>query len=83
MKITLRLFATLQVYLPPGGCDSETTIDLPEASTIPDALGVLGVPMSLPHIVFVNGRHVLRPDLAAYRLQDKDILAAFPAIGGG
>lgn len=83
MKITLRLFATLQVYLPPGGSDSETIIDLPEASTIPDALGVLGVPMSLPHIVFVNGRHVLRPDLATYRLQDKDILAAFPAIGGG
>ena len=83
MKIRLRLFATLQEYLPPGSSESETTIDLPEAATIPDALAVLAVPMNLPHIVFVNGRHVLRPDLATRRLEDGDILAAFPAIGGG
>lgn len=83
MKIRLRLFATLQVYLPPGSSDSETTIDLPEAATIPDALGALSVPMDLTHIVFVNGRHVLRPARATYRLQEGDILAAFPPIGGG
>jgi sulfur carrier protein ThiS len=83
MKIRLRLFATLQQYLPPGSSDSETVIELPAAATIPDALAVLGVPMELPHIVFVNGRHVLRPDLAAFNLKDGDILAAFPAIGGG
>jgi sulfur carrier protein ThiS len=83
MKIRLRLFATLQQYLPPGSSDSETLIELPEAATIPDALAVLAVPSHLPHIVFVNGRHVLRPDLAACQLKDGDILAAFPAIGGG
>lgn len=83
MKIKLRLFATLQEYLPPGSSNSETIIDLPEASTIPDALAVLAVPMNLPHIVFVNGRHVLRPDLTGRQLADGDILSAFPAIGGG
>ena len=83
MKIRLRLFATLQEYLPPGSSHSETIIDLPEAATIPDALAVLAVPMNLPHIVFVTGRHVLRPDLTERKLADGDILSAFPAIGGG
>ncbi len=83
MKIKLRLYATLQDYLPPESSNSETIIDLPVAATIPDALAVLAVPMTLPHIVFVNGRHVLRPDLAARQLHEGDVLAAFPAIGGG
>jgi sulfur carrier protein ThiS len=83
MKITLRLYATLNVYLPPESRNNETQLDLPEAATISEALGVLAVPMSLPHIFFVNGCHVLRPDLATRQLQDGDILGVFPAIGGG
>ena len=83
MKIKLRLYATLQKYLPPGSVGSETDMELPEAATIPDALGVLALPMTLPHIIFINGRHVLRPELLTRQLQDGDILAVFPAIGGG
>ena len=83
MKIRLRLFATLQEFLPPGTVGTETIVDLPESATIPDALGALSVPMNLTHIVFVNGRHVLRPDRATYQLKDGDILGAFPPIGGG
>lgn len=83
MKIKLKLFATLQSYLPPGCSSGETLLDLPEAAIIPDALGVLGVPVKLAHIVFVNGRHVLRPDLPTHALHEGDTLAVFPAIGGG
>ena len=83
MKIKLRLYATLQKYLPPGTSNSETDMELPEAATIPEALGVLGLPMTLPHIIFINGRHVLRPDFSTRQLQDGDIIAVFPAIGGG
>ena len=83
MKIKIRLFATLQAYLPAGSSDSEAIIELDEGATITDALAVLAVPVNLAHIVFVNGRHVLRPNLASHRLQDGDTLSAFPAIGGG
>jgi sulfur carrier protein ThiS len=83
MKIKLRLYATLQKYLPTESSNSETTLILPDAATIPDALGVLAVPMNLPHIIFINGRHVLRPEFPTRQLQDGDILAVFPAIGGG
>ena len=83
MKIKLRLYATLQKYLPPGTGNSETDMELPEAATITDVLDSLSVPVNLAHIVFINGRHVLRPDIPARQLQDGDILAVFPAIGGG
>ena len=83
MKIKLRLYATLQKYLPPGTSNSETDMELPDAATIPDALAIVSLPMSLPHIIFINGRHVLRPDFSTRQLQDGDILAVFPAIGGG
>jgi sulfur carrier protein ThiS len=83
MKIKLRLYATLQKYLPPESSNYETNLELPEAATIPDALDVVALPMSLPHIIFINGRHVLRPDFSTRQLQDGDILAVFPAIGGG
>lgn len=83
MKIRLRLFATLQEYLPPGSSASETELELPDSATVPDALTALRVPLNLAHIVFVNGRQVLRSEIGARRLQEGDILAAFPAIGGG
>jgi len=83
MKIRLRLFATLQEYLPPGSSGGEALIEQPDDATIPDVLATVGVPLNLAHILFVNGRHVLRPNLASHRLQDGDTLAAFPAIGGG
>ena len=83
MKIKFRLFATLQEYLPPDSREGETLVDLPDSASITDVLGMFAVPVNLAHIVFVNGRHVLRPNLATYHLEDGDTLAVFPAIGGG
>jgi sulfur carrier protein ThiS len=82
MKITLSLYATLRDYLPTesGG---KVTLDLASAATISDALAVLGVPVALAHIILVNGRHVLRPDVPARQLSEGDHVAVFPAIGGG
>lgn len=82
MKIRLRLFATLQSFLPPGS-GSEIVLDLPDTATVADALAVLGVPLNLAHVAFVNGRHVLRPELATRGLRDADVVSVFPAVGGG
>jgi sulfur carrier protein ThiS len=83
IRIKLRLYATLQKYLPPESSQSETSLELPEAATITDVLNSLSVPINQAHIVFINGRHVLRPDISTRQLQDGDILGVFPAIGGG
>lgn len=83
MKIKLKLFATLRDYLPTETGGKEALLELPDGATIPDALAVFAVPLGLAHIVMINNRHVLRPDVATRRLQEGDQLAVFPAIGGG
>lgn len=83
MKIRVRLFATLQQYLPPGSQGSETCVELRDGATVVEALDALSVPCTLAHIIFVNGRHVLRPDLAVRQLAEGETLSVFPAIGGG
>jgi len=83
MKITLRLYATLQDYLPPGTPGNQVELDLPEGATITEVLESLSVPLALAHIVMVKGRHVLKPQLAERVLLAGDELAVWPAIGGG
>jgi sulfur carrier protein ThiS len=83
VKIILRLYATLQDYLPPGTPGNQVHLDLPEGATIPEALESLSVPLGLAHIVMVKGRRVLGPQLAQRTLNEGDELAVWPAIGGG
>jgi sulfur carrier protein ThiS len=83
MRVVLRLHATLRDYLPEGTDTKGAALDLPDGATIPDALATLAVPLSLAHIILINGRHVLRPDVATRRLAEGDELVVFPAIGGG
>jgi|WetSurMetagenome_2_1015567.scaffolds.fasta_scaffold1304590_1 sulfur carrier protein ThiS len=83
MKVTFRLFATLRDYLPPNTPNGQVYLDLPEGATIPMALELYAVPLQLAHIVMINNRHVLRPDVATRELKEGDQLAVFPAIGGG
>lgn len=83
MKITLKLYATLRDYLPADSGGSRMIVELAEGATIPEALAVPAVPVRLAHIVMVNGRHVLRPDLGTRQLKEGDEVAVFPAIGGG
>lgn len=84
MKITLRLYATLQDYLPRDTHrGNEASLDLPEGATVPEALDSLAVPLREAHIVMVNGRHVVRARVAKRTLHEGDELAVWPAIGGG
>lgn len=83
MNVTLKLYATLRDYLPAGSDGAQVVLDLPTGATIPDALATVAVPLTLAHIIMINGRHVLRPDVAHRQLCEGDQLAVFPAIGGG
>jgi len=74
MKIKVKLFATLRTNR-----DKEMDLDLHEKTTPGDILKLLGIPHKDAAIIMINGRH---SKLNA-GLTENDIVAFFPAVGGG
>ena len=80
MQITIRLLASYRRYLP-AGRDAPTGYprEVPPGSRVSDVLADLPIPPSDVYTLLVNGRHA-QPDQI---LQEDDVLAVFPAVGGG
>ncbi len=83
MKITLKLFATLGDYLPPGARQNQIELALPVGTSVADAIAPLGLPAPLVHLVLVNGVYIAPADRASRLLVDGDALAIWPPIAGG
>jgi sulfur carrier protein ThiS len=79
MEIEVRLFATMQKYLPTGEGEHMIRLRLPEDASVDSALAELSIPRELPRIVILNGRRV-REDSP---LGPGDVLSVFPVLGGG
>lgn len=77
MRVTLKLFAGLEVHLPSRR--SPETLDLPDGLTVLEVLDHLGVPRGKPRIFMVDHRHVELDRV----LRDGDTLAVFPPVAGG
>jgi molybdopterin synthase sulfur carrier subunit len=73
MEVRVKLFATLR-----ENRFVEETRQYPPAATVSDAIADVGIREKVA-IIFVNGRHA-PPD---QELREGDMLALFPAIGGG
>jgi molybdopterin converting factor small subunit len=78
VRVEVRLFATLTVYLPAleGG---SATLDLPEETTVGQAIRSLGIPDATPRIAVINGLDA-GPEQP---LRDGDTLSVFPPLAGG
>lgn len=74
MKITLKLFANFRL-----GRFKLKECEVPLATTCEDMVRSLEIPVAEIGIVLVNGRH----GQLAQTLQEGDILALFPLVGGG
>lgn len=74
MKITVKLFATLQK----GRFDRETK-EYSSDITVSEVADELNIPEDQAAIIFVNNRHATFD----HQLSDGDLLAFFPPIGGG
>jgi molybdopterin synthase catalytic subunit len=79
MKVEIRLFATLQSYLPAGADGDGISLDLPAGATVGDVVESLKIPGELACLTVVNGRDA-GPDQA---LAPGDELAMFPPLAGG
>ncbi len=84
MHITLKLFATLENYLPPGrSAHNEAVVEVPEGASVADVLRRFGVPREEVHLVLVDGRFVQADALEDVRLEEGQALAVWPPVAGG
>ena len=80
MKITVRLLASYRRYLPEGHDEQAGyPLDVPSGTRVSDVLAGLPVPQDDPFTTLVNGRHAQREQV----LRAGDVMAVFPAVGGG
>jgi sulfur carrier protein ThiS len=83
MRITLKLFATLSEYLPPGSLENRVDVEVGEDETVAQVLARFRLPERLTHLVLVNGLFVAPEARTARLLRSGDQLAVWPPIAGG
>jgi molybdopterin converting factor small subunit len=79
VRVEVRLFATLERYLPPGSHAGVATLDVPDGSTAADVARRLGIPAGLERVLLINGREAT-PDRP---LAAGDVLDLYPPLAGG
>jgi hypothetical protein len=83
MKISLRLYATLSDYLPPGAERNTVELTIPDGASPHQVLDELHVPRALTHLVVVNGIYLDPADRDKPVLHDGDRFAVWPPVAGG
>ncbi len=80
MQITVRLLASYRRYLPQDhDAKEEFLYEIASGARVGDVVSGLPIPPDDTCTFFVNGRHAARDQI----LQAGDVLAVFPAVGGG
>jgi len=83
MKITIKLFALLGKYLPPGAVDSAAEIEVAEGATPGDVIRGLNLPQEFCHLVLVNGHYLAPSERDRRALAAGDAVAIWPPVAGG
>jgi sulfur carrier protein ThiS len=84
MKITFKLFATLQDYLPAEGRKANAlTLELDEGTTVDQVIARFALPRNLVHLVLIDGSFVPPAERGSRILADGDTLAIWPPVAGG
>lgn len=79
MRVEVRLFATLERFLPAESRGGAAVVDVPEGSTAADVACRLGIPAGLERVLLING-HEAEPE---QRLSAGDALDLYPPLAGG
>ena len=80
MQIAVRLLASYRRYLPEDhDAEAGFLFEIEPGTSVADVLGELPIPRNGTTTVMVNGRHANLQQ----RLEAGDVLAVFPAVGGG
>ncbi|MBI5784272.1 MAG: MoaD/ThiS family protein [Rhodocyclales bacterium] len=84
MRITFKLFAMLQDYLPAEGRQNNALpLDLQDGTTILQVIERFGVPLKSCHLVLIDGNFVPPSERNTRALKEGETLAIWPPIAGG
>jgi sulfur carrier protein ThiS len=84
MKITFKLFATLQDYLPPEAKKTNAlTLELAETTSVEQVIKRFSLPEKLVHLVLIDGTFVPPGERAGRILREGETLAIWPPVAGG
>jgi sulfur carrier protein ThiS len=83
-KITFKLFASLQDYLPlQARMNNALALDLEDGTTIQQVIERFALPQRSCHLVLIDGNYVPPAERAGRALRDGETLAIWPPIAGG
>ncbi len=83
MEITVKLFATLGRYLPPGAVRNVVKMEIDAHTSVTELIQQLKLPEELTHLVLVDGSYIPPEQRASTRLNPGNEFAVFPPIAGG
>ncbi len=84
VRVTFKLFAMLQDYLPAEAKqDNALALDLAEGTTILQVIERFALPLKSCHLVLVDGLFIPPAERAARVLKEGETLAIWPPIAGG
>ncbi len=83
-KVTFKLFATLQDYLPAEAKKTNAlALDLEPGTTVAQVVERFALPIRLVHLVLIDGTFIAPADRAGRVLKDGETLAIWPPVAGG
>ncbi len=83
MNITLKLYASLGTFLPPGSARNAIDLDVANGATIGEVLSQHNVPRENCHLILVNGNFAPPASADGKQLTEGDTLAVWPPVAGG
>ena len=83
MKVTVKLFAQLESYLPAGSADNQARIEVAAGVTPETVFRKLNLPPEACHLVLINGVYVAPSERGSVELKEDDALAVWPPVAGG
>ena len=84
MKITFKLYATLQHLLPADAIDNAIEVEVDEQVSLFDIIDRFRVPRESAHLVLINGVYFGDEKRSLSGLiSDGDVIAIWPPVAGG
>lgn len=83
MKITIKLFALLDKYLPDGAHKNQVDITVADDATVMDVIRSINLPQEHCHLVLVNGVYIAPSERKTRVLNEGEALAIWPPVAGG